>query len=82
MNDKLQFGEVYQQLKNNKVYEEIYSFDDKGNGGLRWGEKFVVTSFKFIVRISVATKRILTTFLHMQKYYVEMTKSLTATNFF
>jgi len=55
-----------QQLKNNKVYEKNYSFDDKGTGGLRWGEEFVVTSFKFFVRISVAMESILTTFLHMQ----------------
>jgi hypothetical protein len=55
MNDKPLFGELYTTIKNNKVDEEIYSFDDKANGGLRWGEEFVVTSFIFIVRTSVAT---------------------------
>jgi hypothetical protein len=55
MNDKLLSGEVYTTIKNNKVDEEIYSFDDKANGGFRWKEEFIVTSFIFIVRTSVAT---------------------------
>jgi hypothetical protein len=55
MNDKLLFGEVYTTIKNNKVDEEIYNFDDKANGGLRWREKIVVTSFIFIIITSVAT---------------------------
>jgi len=55
MNDKLLFSEVYTTIKNNKINEEIYNFDDKANGSLRWGGKFVVTSFVFIVKTSVAT---------------------------